>query len=39
MWKFISDDIPNEKIKLLPLEVHFVVGGGLLKNKVKGGSL
>ena len=28
-----------KKIRLLPVEVHFVVGGGLLKNKVKGGSL
>ena len=40
-------DIPNEKIRLLPLEVHFGVGGssqnemvgGLVKNVMKGGSL
>ena len=40
-------DIPNEKIRLPPLEVHFGVGGcgqnvivgGLVKNKMKGSSL
>ena len=40
-------DIPNEKIRLPPLEVHFGVGGcgrtdsagGLVKNKMKEGSL
>ena len=38
-------DIPNEKNRLPPLEVHFGVGGcgltdsagGLVENKMKGG--
>ena len=41
----VKGDIPNEKIRLPPLEVHFGVGGcgrtdsagGLVKNKVNGG--
>ena len=44
---FGKGDIPNEKIRLPPLEVHFGVGGcgqnemvgGLVKNMMKGGSL
>ena len=44
---FGKGDIPNEKIRLPPLEVHFRVEGcgrtdsegGLVKNKMKGGSL
>ena len=42
---FGKGDIPNEKIRLPPLEVHFGVGGcghtdsagGLVKYKMKGG--
>ena len=44
---FGKDNIPNESFRLLPLEVHFGVGGcghtdsavGAVKNKMKGGSL
>ena len=43
---FGKGDIPNEKIRLPPLEVHFGVGGcgqnemvgWPVKNKMKGGS-
>ena len=43
----VKGDIPNEKIRLPPLEVHLVsevvatltVQGGLVKNKMKVGSL
>ena len=44
---YVKGNIPNEKIRLPPLEVHFGIGGcgrtvsagGLVKNKMKGGSL